>query len=469
MKKNFIYQSIYQVLIVLIPFITTPFVSRILGPEGIGTYSYTYSIVSYFVMFAKMGIGVYGNREVASVRNDKTLLSKTFWNIYAVHILFSLLSIGLYLGVVINTSDNQLIVLIQGIYILSQLLDINWFYFGIEKFRLTVIRNTIIKFVTLICIFVFIKSNQDTWKYVLILAGGSLLGESAVWIFNKNYIYFVKPTWIEMKKHVKPMVYLFLPSVAISIYTMMDKVLINYFSGTVQVGYYENAEKIVCVGRTLVVAMGTVSLPYFTDLISNAQIKKAEIMSKKSVQFMMWISSALVFGLSGVADVFVPLYLGEEFQISVHIVEGLVICIPFWAIADIIRNQYILPMHKDNVYVTAFLLAAVINLIFNIIFIPQYKAMGAVVGTVAAEATVCIVLIIAAKKMISPWYYFNTSVGFVFLGAVMYLIIRKIGVHKETGMMTLVIQIVVGAGVYLIGTMPYYWNFLKKLIIKIKK
>lgn len=187
LKKNLIYQTVYQILTIVLPLITAPYVSRVLGPGNIGIYSYTYSIAYYFVLFAMLGINNYGNRIIAQVRDDRDLLNKTFSNLFAVHAIVSSIMIILYiLYCFIFIKEYKIYMIIQGIYIISALFDINWFYFGIEKFKLTVTRNTIIKIVTVICTFIFVKSENDLWIYILILALGSFISQSIVWVFLKN-------------------------------------------------------------------------------------------------------------------------------------------------------------------------------------------------------------------------------------------------------------------------------------------
>ena len=145
-KKNFIYNLSYQILIMILPLITTPYISRIIGPERNGIQSYTYSIVNYFVLFAMLGVNNHGNRSIAMVRNDKEKLKRTFMSIYSVQFIMSAIMIALYsIYIIFIAKENKIIFIIQAIYIISALLDINWFFFGIEQFKLTVIRNTIVK------------------------------------------------------------------------------------------------------------------------------------------------------------------------------------------------------------------------------------------------------------------------------------------------------------------------------------
>jgi O-antigen/teichoic acid export membrane protein len=174
-KKNFIYNFIYQILILILPLITVPYVSRVLGADGVGTYSYTYSIAYYFMIIAMLGLNNYGNRRIAKVRDNKEDLSKEFWSIYKLQLITSSIMIILYfLYVSLFATKYKLIAFIQILYVASSMLDINWFFFGIEKFKLTITRNTIIKVFSLILIFIFVKNENDLWKYTTILSSSIL-------------------------------------------------------------------------------------------------------------------------------------------------------------------------------------------------------------------------------------------------------------------------------------------------------
>ena len=240
-KKNFLYNVVYQILILLIPLVTVPYISRVLGSSGIGIYSYTYSIVYYFMVFAMLGLNNYGNRSIAKVRDDEVKLSKTFKEIYCMQIITSISMIILYfLYLVVFNVKYKEIALIQSIYVISCLFDINWFFFGIEKFKLTVTRNTLIKILSLICIILFVKNKNDVWVYTLIVSGSVLLSQLFLWPFVKKYISNVNIKFESVLQHFKPCIKLFLPVIAVAIYKVMDKTMIGWFSNVSEVGFYEN-------------------------------------------------------------------------------------------------------------------------------------------------------------------------------------------------------------------------------------
>ena len=170
-KKNFMYNTAYQILILIIPLVTAPYLSRVIGAEGIGIYSYTYSIAYYFGLFILLGLNNYGNRKIAQVKDNKEKLSKEFLSIYLMQVMMSIIVIGIYgIYITLNNYTYKIIQVIQIVYLISVALDINWLFFGLEKFKITVTRNFLIKILTFICIFIFVKNEQDLWVYTLIMS-----------------------------------------------------------------------------------------------------------------------------------------------------------------------------------------------------------------------------------------------------------------------------------------------------------
>lgn len=245
-NKNFLYNIIYQVFIFIIPLITTPYVSRILGVNNVGIYSYTYSIVYYFMLASMLGINNYGAREIAKASNNKNKLSKTFFSIYFLQLICCGIMAILYIIVSsLYQYDHKEIMFIQFIYLISCIFDINWFFFGLEKFKITISRNVIIKMLSLILIFTLVNSRSELWLYTLIMSGSTLISQIYLWIYVKKEIHFYKPTFKEIFKHLPECLILFIPIISYSIYRVMDKTLIGAISNTVQLGNFESAEKII--------------------------------------------------------------------------------------------------------------------------------------------------------------------------------------------------------------------------------
>ena len=258
LKKNYIYSIAYQILTLLIPLITTPYLSRIFGAEYIGIYSYTNTIAQYFVLFAILGLNNYGNRAIAIVRDDKEKLDKTFSEIYTMQLITGITALSIYvLCAVFFFKEYRFYSLILTIYVFSSVVDINWLFFGLEKFKLTVTRNATIKLISVVAILKLIRSKEDLWLYTAIFAMSAFFSNALLWIYAAKEVKFIKPSIKGVCKHLKLNLIMFIPVIAISIYKYMDKLMLGGFS-KIEVGYYENVEKIFTVAMGFVTAFGNV-------------------------------------------------------------------------------------------------------------------------------------------------------------------------------------------------------------------
>ncbi|HFR3798082.1 TPA: oligosaccharide flippase family protein, partial [Streptococcus suis] len=338
-KKNFIYNSLYQILALIIPLITAPYLSRVLGAEGIGKYSYFYSISNYFVLFTMLGINNYGNRTIAKVRDSKKELDKTFWEMYVMQFSLGLIFSTLYIFYSFYFVSDRLLALTMVPFVISGAIDINWFYFGNENFKLTTIRNTIIKIATTVFIFMFVNSKADVWLYCSILTGGMLLSQLVVWPYILKNVSFVKPSWSTVRQHIRPNIYLFFTVVAVSIFKILSKILLGSLSTTVEVGYFELAEKLLAIPLALVTSLGTVMLPRMSNMIAQNS-KKVNNTIAVSIVFAMFLSTSISFGTMSIAKEFVPLFYGQGFDKVVNLIIILLPSCIFLAFANVIRTQY---------------------------------------------------------------------------------------------------------------------------------
>ena len=390
-KKNFIYNLSYQVLVMILPLITTPYISRVIGAEGVGIQSYTYSIANYFVLFAMLGVNNHGNRSIAMVRNDKEKLNRTFMSIYLIQVIMSILMIILYIiYITFFAKSYKIIFIIQLIYIIGALFDINWFFFGMEQFKITVIRNTIIKLISVMSIFIFVKDKSDLYLYSIILALGTLISQLILWRFLVKHLKFTKVKFYEVRQHINSMLTLFIPAISVSIYKVMDKIMLGSMSTVTEVGFFANSERIISIPLGIITALGTVMLPKMSNLLSKGKSNEARKYIDLSLRFAMFISIGAMFGLIGVGKSIVPAFLGNGFEGCIEVVSLLSITLLFMAWANVIRTQILIPKKKDKVYIISTLLGAIVNILINTLLITRLGAIGAAVGTIFAEATVCI-------------------------------------------------------------------------------
>lgn len=470
-KKNFIYNAIYQILIIVIPLITTPYISRVLGAEGIGTYSYTYSIANYFSIFILLGLNNYGNRSIAQVQDNKQLLSKTFYSIYFLQLFMGIVVSTIYMLYCFLFADNVFISLVMTIYVVSNIFDINWLFFGLEKFKLTVTRNIVIKIVTTILVFIFVRTSSDIWKYCLIMVLGMFMSQVVLWPYA---IKTVRRTHISIKDivvHIKPNLLLFVTVLATSLFKIMDKIMLGALTSEVQVGFYESAEKVIAIPTALIVSLGTVMLPRMSNLAAKSDSKNEPII-KTSLVFALFLSSSLCFGIMALSKTFAPFFYGNGFETCIDLFRILLPSCLFLAFANVIRTQYLLPNQMDKSYLISAFIGAGVNLIINLSLIPSLKAVGAAIGTLIAEIVVCIYQSYCVKNKLPIGEYIKSIMPYVVSGFVMYIIVYPFKPYSLNPLLSLFVQFLVGVCIYILTLFVQevsYRLITKKSLLNINK
>lgn len=466
-KKNYIYNSVYQLLIMIVPLITTPYVSRVIGPKGLGIYSYYFSISQYFTLFIMLGLNNYGNRTIAKVKDNMLKLSETFWSIYFLQIILGIFVLVIYFVYLRFLSSNKMVSLIMSIYVFSACIDVNWFLFGMEEFRITTIRNILIKAFTTILIFVIIKQYNDIYKYCFILVIGTTLAQLVVWPYVIKKCGFYLPSVKEILVHAIPNAKLFLTVIAVSIYSLMDKIMLGYMTGPKEVGYYESALKIISVPTSLVSSLGVVMLPRISNL-KNKDIDTKNMMFK-SILFSAFISTSMSFGIMSISKQFVPFFYGPGYDTCITIFLILLPSCIFFSFGNVIRTQYLLPNEMDSIYIKSAFIGAAVNLVFNTILIPKLYSVGAAIGSLIAEVVVCIYQSYKIRDMIEIRKYFISYLPFVTSGLLMFFIVYNIKIDIQSDLLNMIACIIIGAISYLvllIGLMFYLTKHKNISIIK---
>lgn len=451
-KINLIYNVIYQILILIVPFITTPYISRILSPEGLGTYSVTTAIAKYFWLFALLGMSNYGNREIAKVKDDKEKLSKMFCSLFYLQMIVSMLSLIFFIiyCIFFGLKKYDIVILCQLPYVISAMFEISWFYYGMENFKFMVIRNTVIKLITAISVFVFVKKANDVWVYVLINSISALISQLCLWppILKKIKISKIKIK--EIFYHFKPVCILFISVLAVSIYTLMGKIMIELFSNLKEVGYYENTEKIMNICISIVGAIGAVMLPRVSYLMGKSDNKKINEYIDKSMKYIMILSLGISFGVAGIANEFSIVFFGEKFAKCGILISVISISIVAYSWENILRTQYLLPGRRDKIFVKGTIYAAIANFLVNIILIHKIGAMGAVIGTVVAQIVAATYQSIKVYRELPLAKYIKQLIPFIFFAAFMFAICKIIGLIFEATIPIVIMQIICGFLIYLL-------------------
>lgn len=476
-KKNYLYNLIYQILTIIIPIITAPYLARVLGVKGTGVTSYTLSIVSYFIIFGSIGVSSYGQREIAMNRDDKNKCSKLFWELFLLKLFTSVLSILGYIFLIVSSTKYNVIYFILTLNILASVFDISWFFQGFEEYKFISIRNIIIKTLFTISIFVFVKNKNDLNLYILLNGLSLLISSLSLWIRLPKMINKISLKKINVFSHLKNSLIYFLPQIATQIYTMLDKTMLGIITkGEIENGYYEQAYKIITMSLTVITSLNTVMSPRMSYLYKEK--KHDEIKEKlfKSLQFTFFLGVPMMFGIASTAYGMVDWFYGLEYEKVKFLLVVFSPIIIIIALSGCLGGQYLTPCGKRLQSAGALWGGAIINFLLNLILIPKYASLGAAISSVIAELIITILYFVLSKeyvdvkKMLKKFYkYFIASI----LMAIVILCLYNI---LKISILSTVIEIITGIIVYILvllilkDDMIYYFlNLIKRKVLHYEK
>lgn len=390
-KKNFLYNTILNVSSVIFPLITAPYVARVLEPDGVGLANFATTYSGYFALVAMLGLPNYGIREVSKVREDKELLTKLVSELMSIAVIATLIVSTLYtlsVFLIDDLSSNLLIFILAGFVVYLAPFRINWYYQGIENFGFITFRSLIIRVISICCLFLFVREKEDVQIYVLLNILGTVVAD--VW----NYLYLLKQgikpsfTFTGLKQHVKPLLILLSSALAVSIYTVLDTLMLGFMTNYDEVGYYSNATHITKTILTIVISLSIVAVPRIADYAKNNEYDKINELVNKSFSFIVFISFPMSFGLMLITPTFIPLFLGEQFVgavIPMMILSFLLISI---GMNNLISSQALLSLGFDKLLFNTVIYGAIANFIINCILIPKMGAIGASISSLIAETSI---------------------------------------------------------------------------------
>ncbi len=449
LKRNYLYNLAYQILAIIIPIITTPYLARVLGPQGTGTYSYTTSIVAYFVLFGSLGVAVYGQREIAYVQDEPYKKNKIFTELVILRCITMAVGIGIFYFCFGRSGEYSLYFRILTVELVGQAIDISWLYNGLEAFKKLVLRSCIVRIVSLVCTFVFIRTSEDIWIYVLLFALTTLAGNGMLWIRLSKYVRFVRFKEINLTRHIKPMLALFLPQIAIQVYTVLDRTMLGAFLNDMsEVGFYEQSQKIVKILLTVISSMCTVMMPRIAHCFANHDKAGIDSYMYKTFRFLFAVSFPMVFGLVAIAGNFVPLFLGEGYDKVVGLLACSTVLMPVIGMSNIIGNQFLLPTKRQNQYTLSVVAGATVNFILNLLFIRKFMSYGATVATIIAEIVVTGIQMYCVRKDFSFSSIFKMAVKYLLASLVMFLVCIAEGIFIENRAVCILVQLLTGGCVY---------------------
>lgn len=402
-RYNFLMNFILTISNFLFPLITFPYVSRILGPNGMGISSFAISIISYFVILATLGSATYGIRACSQVSENKDELSKVTHEIIFINLITMIISY-LFLCFCVCLFDglyeNRESIAIASFMILLNVCSIEWFYRGVEKYTYITIVSLLFKLISLVSSFIFIQKSSDYFSFILISVI-SLSGSGIINLFNvKKYINFRFYNNYNLKRHIKPMMTFFFMSLAISVYTYTDSVLLGLFTNLDEVGFYNVAIRIKGILISIVTSLGVVLLPKLSLYIKKGMMNEFSRVLVLSLRFIVALSFPLVIFFIFFAKETILLLSGEQYFNSIPLLQISLAAVIIVGITNILGIQMLVPLGRENKLFVSVLCGAIINVVANFLLIPLLSSIGAAISMVLAEFSILLVQIYFLKKYI---------------------------------------------------------------------
>ena len=387
-KRNFIYNVLLNISSVIFPLITAPYVSRVLEPDGVGLNNFASTYAGYFALVAVLGIPTYGVREVAKNKQDQTALTELVSQLMSIALITTLSVSAVYLVtlfIIGQLTENLIIFLLAGFAIYLSPFKINWYYQGIEEFGFITLRSLVIKTLSVIAMFVFVREKNDLIIYIILGVLGGVVAD--IWNYTKMYKAGIKPhlTLKGLKQHISPLFILFASSIAVSIYTVLDTIMLGFITDYKEVGFYSSAMHMSKVLLSAITSLSIVAVPRVSSYLKNKEYEKINDLMNKSFSVVSLLAFPTAIGMACLSPFFVPLFFGEQFVgavVPLMILSMLIIAI---GLNNLTGVQILIGMGLDKLFLYSVLTGTISNFLLNVFLIPSYGAVGASIASVFAE------------------------------------------------------------------------------------
>lgn len=450
--KNYIYNLIYQIFVIIVPIITAPYLARTLGPAKLGIYSYINSTTTIISTMSLLGIYTYGNRQIAYFRDNEININKNFWEIMISRLILGVFGTIIYFIWGYLSQYFEYYILYYP-FILANFIDCSWLFVGMEDMKPAVTKNFFAKLASVVGIFLFIKNSSDLYIYIILLSISAFIANLSVYFQLKRYVSKPKIN-INLKKiytHIEGSLVLFLPQVASLIYLQIGKIMIEWITNDASnLSYYDQAEKIITIPLTIITVLNTVMMPRIANEFKNGNRKKIEKLLINTAKFTMFLACPLMIGIISLADKFIPWYLGNDFSACITIMYILAPMIITNSLVGISGTQYFTATNQINILIKSYSVAALSNIVLNVIFISLYSFVGAAISTVISSLILTVIQYYYLNKQIKIRLILYESKSYLLFSVVMGVVIYFISKNMLATPVTTIIQIVTGVFIYFI-------------------
>lgn len=469
LARNYVYNIIYQILVLVAPIVTAPYLARVLGAELLGTANYVVTVAGVFTTIGLLGMQNYAIREIAYVKKSKLTLERSFYELYAARLILMVVTVLVYL-VYIDVSKYPTLMWIQIMYVIAAFIDPCWFYIGMEDMGKAVARNFFAKAANVIGIFILVKTQTDYVKYVFLLSFmtlfASLLAIPHLWSYFQ--IRLTKVSVRNILQHLKGSLELFWPQVATMIYLSIDKIMLEHFVSSSAVAFYDQAEKIVKIPLTFITVLSTVMMPRLASQFVDNNLVQVKNYLAKTITFSSMLAFPMMFGIAGIASMLIPWYLGNEFTPVIQGIRFLSPIIVLCSLVGISGDQYLVATKQTNILTASYFCAAIANVIVDTLLIPQYSITGAAIGTIIAYGVSLIIQYRVLLRSIDIKKTLLMSLIYLIKSLPMLVIIIWLSERMPPRWTTTIIQILAGGITYLVVLLLSRDSMVKELCIKVQ-
>ena len=401
LKLNFLMNILLTMSSFIFPLITFPYVSRVLGPAGTGKVSFATSVISYFSLFAQLGIPTYGIRVCAGIRDNKEELTRTVHELLFISLITTLIS---YLALFIALftipklrAEKPLLVVISASILLSAI-GIEWLYKALEQYTYITVRSVIFKFIALVGMFFLVRSEKDYVAYGFITIFAASASNVLNLINAHRYIGFRPVGRYNLKRHLKPVFVFFAMSCASTIYTNLDVVMLGFMKNETEVGYYNTAVKVKAILGSVLFSLANVTLPRASYYIREGLTQEFRRISKKALTAAVLLSIPLTVYFTIFARDSVLLLSGDAFLPSVLPMQIIMPTVFLIGITNLLGFQILVPTDREKIVLYSVIAGAATDLVINALLIPRLASAGAAIGTLVAETVVLIIQCVYLRK-----------------------------------------------------------------------
>ena len=454
-KANYLFNLMNSASQLLFPLITFPYASRIMMADGIGQVNFFQSIISYISLFTCLGIPMYAIREVAKVRDNPEKMTRITVEILLLHAFLTLLgymAVAVICLTVTKVQTDIPLFLLLSATIFFTAIGCEWFYQGIEDFKYVAIRGLLVKLLSVVLLFLFVKTKEDILWYGAYTVLGVLGGNIFNFIRLRKYLHrdVIDFRALHPLRHLKPALHVFALNVVISIYLQLNNVLLGFMKDAEAVGYFTAATKIMMITMSISSSLGAVIMPRTSNLIAEGRMDEFRILIQKSYDFVLALAMPLTVGLIFTSPSIILLLSGEGFAPAVLTSQIVASNILMVGLSGVMGIQVLYPLGKINIVILCTLIGAAVNVFFNVLLIPRYGHNGTAVAYMLAEVAVTVSMFLIGRKYIPIQFLKKQHLHYVGGGIVMGGVLYFISLLGLSIISTLITMICVGIMVYII-------------------